>query len=209
MNENLFRILATIIFLTGVFISVYFRRKADVQSGEKVSVKDEGKAMFLVLRLGGLFLWLGAVAYLINPTWMSWSKAGLPEWLRWFGVGLGIICDTLLFWMFRSIGTGISPTVATRREHRLVTSGPYRYIRHPLYSIGTAFFLAFALMADNWYFAGMAVLAFVLLALRLPNEEAHLIEKFGDDYRRYMKTTGAFLPRIGPQNMIETGREKR
>jgi protein-S-isoprenylcysteine O-methyltransferase Ste14 len=196
MNENLFRIPVAIIFLTGIAISIWFRRKADVQSGEKVSVKAEGKPMFLALRLGGVVLWLSAFAYLINPAWLDWSKAGLPEWLRWFGVGLGIICDLLIFWLFRSIGAGITPTVATRREHRLVTSGPYRYIRHPLYTVGTTFFLSFALMADNWYFAGMAIFALLLLAARLPNEEAHLIEKFGDEYRRYMKTTGAFLPRF-------------
>jgi protein-S-isoprenylcysteine O-methyltransferase Ste14 len=102
----------------------------------------------------------------------------------------------LIFWLFRSIGNSISPTVSTRTEHRLVTGGIYRYIRHPLYSVGTTFFLSFALMADNWFFAVMAVLAFVLLALRLPNEEAHLIEKFGDEYRDYIKSTGAFLPRL-------------
>ena len=195
MNEYFFRIPAAIIFLTGVSISIWFRRKADVQSGEKVSVKDEGKLMFLALRLGGLLLWSSVFAYLINPAWMNWSKAGLPEWLRWSGMGLGITCDLLIFWLFRSIGTGITPTVATRKDHQLVTSGPFRYIRHPLYTIGTAFFLSFALMSDNWYFAGMAILAFLLLAARLPNEEAHLIEKFGDEYRNYMKTTGAFLPR--------------
>src|SRR5512143_926504 len=149
-TENIFRILAAIIFLTGISASAYFRRKADVQSGEKVSLKEEGKLMFVLLRLGGLLFWLGAFAYLINPAWMSWSKAGLPEWLRWLGVSIGIICDILLFWLFRNIGTGITPTVATRREHRLVTGGLYRYIRHPLYSIGTAFFLAFAVTSDNW-----------------------------------------------------------
>jgi protein-S-isoprenylcysteine O-methyltransferase Ste14 len=124
--------------------------------------------MFLALRLGGFLLWLSMLAYLINPAWLNWSKAGLPEWLRWSGAVLGIICDLLIFWLFRSIGAGITPTVATRRDHQLVTSGPYRYIRHPLYTIGTTFFLSFALMADSWYFAGMAILAFLLLAAASP-----------------------------------------
>jgi len=195
MNENYFRLLAAILFFSGIGISIYFRSKADRDSGGRVSVKDEGKPMFLLLRLGGLLLWLSAFAYLINPAWMAWSKWDLPLWLRWLGAGTGLICDLLIFWMFRSIGSGITPTVATRSDHQLVTSGPYRYVRHPLYSIGTAYFLSFALMADNWFFAGMGLLALLLLALRLPNEEAHLIAKFGDEYREYMKSTGAFLPR--------------
>ena len=197
MNENIFRILAAIIFLSGVGISGYFRRKADKDSGEKVSWKDEGVAMILMLRIGGLVLWLSLIGYLIYPPLLAWSKVGLPGWTRWLGIGIGTACVSLIYWMFSSIGTGISPTVATRSEHKLSTSGPYRWIRHPLYSFGTLFFLSFALMADSWFIAFMAVLALVLLSLRLPNEEAHLIEKFGDKYREYRKQTGSFFPKLG------------
>jgi len=49
MNDNIFRIFAAVIFLTGLSISIYFRRKADKDSGEKVSWKDEGVPMILVL----------------------------------------------------------------------------------------------------------------------------------------------------------------
>jgi len=195
MNDNIFRIFAAVIFLTGLSISIYFRRKADKDSGEKVSWKDEGVPMILVLRIGGLILWLSMIGYLIYPPLLAWSKLGLPEWIRWLGVGLGIVCVFLIYWMFNSIGTGITPTVATRSEHKLVTKGPYRWIRHPLYTFGTLFFLSFALMADSWFIALMAMLAIVLLTIRLPNEEAHLIEKFGDEYREYMQRTGRYLPK--------------
>ncbi len=196
MNETLFRILAAVILITAISISAYFRRKADRDSGEKVSWKDEGLAMILALRVGGLVMWFSAIAYLINPSWMGWSKAGLPGWTRWLGVGTGFMCALLIYWLLSSIGTGISPTVGTRKEHKLVTSGPYRWVRHPLYSAGTLLFISFAAIADNWFIATMAVFAFVLLAIRTPNEEAHLIEKFGAEYREYMKRTGKFLPRL-------------
>jgi protein-S-isoprenylcysteine O-methyltransferase Ste14 len=42
----------------------------------------------------------------------------------------------------------------------------------------------------------MGMFAFLLLAIRLPNEEAHLIDKFGDEYRDYMKRTGRYLPKV-------------
>ncbi len=58
----------------------------------------------------------------------------------------------------------------------------------------TFLILSFAVIADSWFIATMAIVAFILLAIRLPDEEAHLIEKFGDEYRVYMKSTGAFLP---------------
>ena len=196
MNETIFRIFSAVLFLVGLGISIYFRRKADVDSGEKVSWESEGLFMILALRIGGLVLWLSMLGYLIYPPLLAWSKVGLPEWLRWLGVGLGIICVFLIYWMFSNIGTGITPTVATRSEHKLVTKGPYRWIRHPLYTFGTLFFLSFALMADSWFIALLALTAIIILSLRLPNEEAHLIEKFGDEYREYMKRTGKFLPKI-------------
>ncbi|HEY5901339.1 MAG TPA: isoprenylcysteine carboxylmethyltransferase family protein [Anaerolineales bacterium] len=200
-TEISFRIAALVIFLTGVSISIYHRRKADVESEETVSARDEGRLMFLSLRLGGLVLWFSVLAYLINPDWLAWSRIGLPAALRWAGVGLGLICDLLILWLFRSLGNSISPTVATRREHRLVTMGPYRYVRHPLYSVGTLFFLSLALMADSWFIGVLAILALMLLRLRIPNEEAHLVARFGDEYRAYRQTTGMLLPRIGARSL--------
>jgi protein-S-isoprenylcysteine O-methyltransferase Ste14 len=197
MNENIFRIFAAITLVIGLSISVYFRRKADVDSGEKVSWKKEGILMILLLRIGGLVLWLSMLGYLIYPPLLAWSKFGLPVWIRWLGVGLGIVSLPLIYWMFRSLGAGITPTVATRKDHKLVTAGPYRWIRHPLYTFGTLFFLSFALMADSWFIAVMALVAIALLSIRLPKEEALLIEKFGNEYYEYRKRTGKYLPNIG------------
>jgi protein-S-isoprenylcysteine O-methyltransferase Ste14 len=197
MNENIFRILAALIFFTGIGISSYYRRKADRESGEKISRKVDGTALMNIIRIGGLILWLSPLAYLINPAWMAWSKLGLPEWVRWIGVGVGILCTLGIYWLFSSIGSGITPTSATRKEHRLVTSGPYRWVRHPLYTVGSSLFIAFGMMADNWFIALLGILAFIAMAARTPKEEANLIEKFGDEYREYMKRTGRFFPRLG------------
>ena len=197
MNENIFRILAGLILITGMGISGYFRRKADRKTGEKVSRKADGTAMMTIIRIAGLILWFSPIVYLLNPTWMAWSKIGLSEWMRWLGVGIGILCTLGIYWLFSSIGSGITPTSATREEHKLVTSGPYRWVRHPLYSVGSSMFVAFGMMADNWFIAALGVFTFILMAIRTPKEEANLIEKFGDEYREYMKHTGSFLPKIG------------
>ena len=196
MNENIFRILAAVIFFSCIGISTYFRRKADRDTGEKVSRKVDGSLTMNFIRIGGLILWLSPLAYLINPSWMAWSKIGLPEWARWLGVGIGIFCAFGVYWLFSSIGNGITPTSATRTQHTLVTSGPYRWIRHPLYTFGSSVFVAFGMMADNWFIALLGVMAFIGMAMRTPKEEANLIEKFGDEYRDYMKRTGAFLPKL-------------
>lgn len=196
MNETIFRIIAAVILFTGVGISTYFRRKADHDSGEKLSRKEDGTPMMIVIRIGGLILWLSPLVYLINPAWMAWSKIGLPEWVRWLGVGIGILCAFGIYWLFISIGSGITPVSATRKEHQLSTNGLYRWIRHPLYTIGSSFIVSFGMMADNWFIILMGALAFIGMAVRTPKEEANLIEKFGDEYREYMKRTGRFLPKV-------------
>ena len=73
MNENIFRILAALILFTEMGISSYYRRKADKDTGEKISRKVDGSAMMTIIKLGGLILWLSPLVYLINPPWMDWS----------------------------------------------------------------------------------------------------------------------------------------
>ena len=197
MNETIFRILAALILITGMGISSHFRLKADRDTGEKIPRQVDGTFFMTIIRFGGLILWLSPFVYLINPGWMAWSKIGLPEWVRWLGVMLGVVVVLGIYWLFSSIGSGITPTSATRKEHELVTTGPYRWVRHPLYTIGSSMFIAFGMMADNWFVMLLGILAFFAMASRTPKEEANLIEKFGDEYREYMKNTGRYLPKLG------------
>lgn len=196
MNETIFRIIAAGILIAGMAISSYYRIKADKESGERLSRKADGNVLMTIIRIGGLMLWLSPFVYLINPAWMAWSKIGLPETVRWLGIGIGVLCVAGIYWLFSSIGSGITPVSATRREHKLVTNGIYRYVRHPLYTIGSSLFISFGMMADNWFIILLGTLAFIVMVIRTPKEEANLIEKFGDEYSEYMKQTGRFLPKL-------------
>ena len=196
MNENIFRILAGLILITGMSISGYFRRKADRETGETVSRKVDGTAMMTIIRIGGLILWLSPFAYLSNPSWMAWSKIGLPDWTRWLGGGIGIFCTFGIYWLFSSIGSGITPTSATRKEHQLVTNGIYRYIRHPLY--GSLLFLAWGIFFKSISIAGfllvMGTSLFLFLTAKI--EEKENCDYFGEEYRSYMQQTKIFVPYI-------------
>jgi Isoprenylcysteine carboxyl methyltransferase (ICMT) family/Sigma-70 region 2 len=86
-------------------------------------------------------------------------------------------------------------TVGTRREHTMVTHGPYRWVRHPFYSVAFLGLLAFTLMTASWFLARTDVVVIALLVYRSRAEEAKLIERFGDEYRAHRERTGAFFPR--------------
>lgn len=196
MGEAGFRALAALILFTGVGISTYYRRKADVATGETVSRRADGTVTMLLIRIGGLFLWFTPLAYIVNPQWLAWSRMGWPDAVRWLGVAAGLACAGAIYWLFSSIGTGITATAATRANHVLSTRGPYRWIRHPLYTFGASWFVSLGVIADSWAIAMLGALAFVGMALRTPREEAQLVEKFGDEYRTYMARTGRFFPRL-------------
>ena len=181
------------------FLPVAFYHRVQSQAtGETLDRRQEGLFILLTLRPCGLAAMGGLVAFVLNPAWMSWASLPLPTTMRWTGVALGLPTVALGIWTFRSLGRNITDTVVTRREHTLVTSGPYRYVRHPFYVTTALAFAANALTTANWFVALTGFAAVTLLALRTATEEAKLIERFGDDYRRYIARTGRFLPRHRP-----------
>ena len=136
------------------------------------------------------------LAYLIYPPLVGWAQVDLPLWLRWSGLGLMAAMVPAIYWLFSSLGNNVTQTVKIRAEHELVTHGPYKYIRHPLYTFGFLNFFGFTLVAANWFMLITALLTFSILLQRTPQEEAKLEERFGDQYRAYMQRTGRYLPRV-------------
>ncbi len=106
-----------------------------------------------------------------------------------------------------TIGRNVTETVLTKADHALVTTGPYRWMRHPLYAMGGALFGAVGLMSASWFILGGACLAVaVLRVVIVPREEHALIAKFGDEYRAYMNRTGGLVPSVSVRrhSSIET-----
>lgn len=176
-------------------IALYHRLKSRV-SGETLDRRQEGLFILATLRPIGLVFWLSLIAYMVNPSWMAWSARGLPAWLRWTGTGVWAAATGLLFWTLRSLGSNLTDTVVTRKEHTLITHGPYRWVRHPFYDAAALLVLASSLMAANWFLLLTGGLVLVLIVVRTRTEEENLVGRFGDAYRAYMVRTGRFLPRI-------------
>jgi protein-S-isoprenylcysteine O-methyltransferase Ste14 len=174
----------------------YHRHKVEKFGEEEIPFQEEGLPTAVALRSSGLALMLSGLAYVLAPRGMRWSNPELPTGLRWSGAGLGAASLPLALWVFRAIDKNITSTVESREKHELVTSGPYRWVRHPLYTIGTSFFVSLSLGAANRFVALASLSVLVILIARLPKEEEKLIERFGDEYRKYIKRTGRLLPKI-------------
>ncbi len=196
MNHDIvFRVVVAGVLLTffvvGALIGLRYRK-----SRGKVVTRGEGRLKFGALGFLELAWMSASVAFVGSPAWMGWSALDLPAWLRWTGVGVILATLSLPLSAFLSLGKNYSGTVVIKDSHTLVTSGPYRWVRHPIYTSYFALALSLFLLTTNW-FIGLVLLALsILLASRVEGEEALLLERFGDEYRAYMQRTGRFLPRL-------------
>ena len=190
----MFRWFALTVFLAAISLSARRRWQARQASGT-IPRFQEPAGLIAGRLLVAVPLFGAVLAYLANPGWMAWASLDVPSWARWIGVALGLAVIPSLYWVLSTLGANVSETVLTKPQHQLVTTGPYRWVRHPLYTVGIALFVSLGLMAANWFILVWAVVA--VLGLRLvviPREEFQLEARFGDDYRRYRSGTGSLLP---------------
>lgn len=190
----MFRWFALVVFAATLAVSASLRRRAR-RAGGTISRGSEPAPLIAGRIVVALPLFGAVIAHLARPEWMGWATISIPVWARWIGVALGILVVPSAYRVLATLGANVSETVLTKPEQRLVTTGPYRLVRHPLYTVGIALFLSVGLMLASWF-----VLAFALIALAgirfvvIPREEAGLEARFGDAYRRYRDSTGALLP---------------
>ncbi len=193
-SEDPLRIAVVVVMVLTVAVTAFHRIQA-ASSGEKISRQHEGYLFAATLRLSGLCLFIATLAYVIRPASVQWASFPLPVWFRWVGIVTGILCSLLMYWTLNSLGKNLTDTVVTRAEATLVTQGPYRWVRHPFYVTTALLMASVTVLAANWLIGAASVLVLGLLAVRTPKEERMLIEKFGQQYRGYMATTGRFFPR--------------
>ncbi|MEJ2759259.1 MAG: isoprenylcysteine carboxylmethyltransferase family protein [Anaerolineales bacterium] len=195
-TENSFRILIFIAVVVSFTISGYFRRKAD-RSDQKTSFEEENQTLLKVRNIAALLMYGSILIYLVYPPLLGWAHlAQFPIALRWAAIGIMFLCVIAFYWLFSSLGNNVTPTVTIRKEHQLVTSGPYRWIRHPLYTFGFINILSLSVAAANWFIFALAWLTFIPLAMRTPLEEERLLETFGEEYKSYINKTGRYLPKL-------------
>jgi protein-S-isoprenylcysteine O-methyltransferase Ste14 len=138
--------------------------------------------------------------FLYNPNF-AWKFLGdriIPQ-NDWVTIlGLLLTAGGLIFavWARIALGANWSGTVTIKSGHDLIRRGPYKWIRHPIYTgILISFLGTMLLLGEVRAFCGFAL---VLLALyrKAKREERFLSEEFGDSFAEHAKHTGMFLPRI-------------
>jgi protein-S-isoprenylcysteine O-methyltransferase Ste14 len=193
--ETICRVALGVLFVAAACIGVPHRLRAD-RAGGQVSRRVDPLWFWILMMLAGPPLTLGCIAFLVEPRWIDFARIDLPDWLRLMGVPLEVAGLALFLSMFRHLGLNVTSTSMPRANATLVTSGPYRWIRHPMYTTVLILVTATTLLTASLAVAFGGAAMFALLAARSRVEERRLVEKFGDDYRAYQRRTGRFLPRL-------------
>lgn len=137
---------------------------------------------------------------MFNPR--LWPAALRQQWLAYhpgaeaLGAALTVAGATLAIWARFSIGANWSGVVTLKENHELIRSGPYAYVRHPIYSGLILAMAGTALVNRSW--AGLAAVVVLTIAFVFKSrfEERLMQSTFGAEYDVYRHRSGAFLPRF-------------
>ncbi|HVJ00045.1 MAG TPA: isoprenylcysteine carboxylmethyltransferase family protein [Sphingomonas sp.] len=138
-----------------------------------------------------------AIAIVAAAPWVpTLDPLGAPALLQALGVALLMAATVGLFvWASRTMGRNWSIVARTRADHRLVTTGPFAHVRHPIYVVLFLFMLAIAIGLGTWT---RLIVAIPLYALgtwqRITVEEGLLRAMFGADYDAYARRVKRFVP---------------
>lgn len=184
------------IFLCGLALYVGLRAFYQIQAARqqktvsKASLKDWLLVVFI------------AVSQVVMPlllffsTWLNAANYTLPQAALWCGVPV-LVGGLWMFWRSHAdLGKNWSVTLELNPDHKLITQGVYRSIRHPMYASFFLLAISQVLLLNNWLAGWSALAATTLLyVVRRPHEEQMMLECFGDEYRTYLEGTGGVIPR--------------
>lgn len=148
-------------------------------------------------------LWLLPAALYIFSGWLDGLDLSLPDPIRKSGAVIFSFGILLYWWAHAVLDRNLTPFAEPKSNQRLVTSGPYAFIRHPIYTAVFLSGLGLLLLTANWLISLTYLLpVFLLYRLRVGVEEHLLEEQFGQVYRDYTARTGRLLPRLTPPRRI-------
>lgn len=145
--------------------------------------------------------WLGVAFLLMFRDWLrigplAWRFLPETEWITWLGVVLTWGGTVIAIWARYTIGEYWSARVTLKEDHKLIRSGPYAHVRHPIYTgmfIGT---VGTALVVAEWRAVVAVVMLLIVHCLKAKREERMLAQEFGQEYENYRSEAGFLFPRL-------------
>ncbi|CZQ86486.1 isoprenylcysteine carboxyl methyltransferase [Trichococcus palustris] len=163
---------------------------------DKEAIKNEGNTLVMLRIISGIILCLFVSIYSFYPSLSDRFQFYLPIWLRWLGTVIATV--GVLFWIYAQsvLDRNWSGNLKIQKGHKLMTTGPYGRIRHPIYAAMLLWSVGLALFTAHTFFVLLLIIVIIFMSSRVPKEEKIMIEHFGEEYKKYMKKTGRYLPKM-------------
>ena len=191
-TELPYRIAVGSTWIVGYAIRLYYERRA--RGVQRVSARHLTRERILYWMVFTAFVL--ALLYALSPL-LDAGHVQLPAAARWGGLAFAIAGILLLRATHQALGRNWSGKLEIAEGHQLIVVGPYRRVRHPMYTALFCMAFAYSLLSANWIVAVANVVAVTLMyVMRVEDEEQMLIDQFGEEYREYMRRTGRLLPRL-------------
>ena len=192
MLNTIFEIIFLIFFIGGCTIrAVWTIRIRQVRKRE-----DETKLERFLMFCNFIGMQVIPLIYVFT-SWLDSADYHLPAWV---GVVCAVIFGFALWLLWRShadLGRSWTIDLKIREDHKLITDGAFKHIRHPMYAAHWLWGVAQALLLWNWIagFSMLAAFAF-LYSVRVSREEKMMLDNFGEEYKLYMERTGRVIPHL-------------
>ena len=156
--------------------------------------EDLGGRLLHISLMGLAFLFL--FSHRLDLGFLGQRFAPASDWLRTSGVVLTFVGAGIAIWARYSLGQYWSARVTLKVDHQLIRSGPYAWVRHPLYSGLLLAMAGSALVAGEWRAVVGVLLGLIEFSRKAAKEEVLLASEFGDQYQEFRKRTGFLAPRF-------------
>ncbi|HUO08974.1 MAG TPA: isoprenylcysteine carboxylmethyltransferase family protein [Phycisphaerae bacterium] len=154
-------------------------------------------------------LWYPCIAALLTGLWLAAAGVRQPVFLRWLwepnplwaiaaavSMLLCILCTVVTFICWRKMGRSWRIGIDPGEKLDLVSTGPYRLVRHPIYALRMVINICAFVMAPTLLVLLTAGADFLLLQIEARREEEYMESKHGAVYTNYKNSVGRFVPRV-------------
>ncbi len=195
-NEFEFRVIVTVLLIGFMIHRGLYIRKVRQTADSVIDQPKLGKTSQIASLLA-IPAFLSTILYLIAPHWMSWAAIPLPPWSRWLGVIIALAGFGLLQWSQQTLGQNWSDAPKLFEGQILITSGPYHWVRHPIYTAFVLILGSLLLITANWFIGGLWLSMTILdISARIKVEERMMLDQFGEQYQAYMAQTGRLVCKL-------------
>jgi protein-S-isoprenylcysteine O-methyltransferase Ste14 len=193
-----FKLAFVVAFTSAVAVATTTARRATRRHGGTLNqLSHEVRGLLVVRAVLGLVFYATLIAWLFWPRALAWTYFPVPAAMRWLGVALLLPALAFFAWSFRSLGVNYRGGVGLYDAHELVTTGPYLWIRHPIYMAFIGIMILVLPLSANWVLSLSGLLLVLsIAAARIPTEERQLHERFGPAWESYRERTGRLVPRL-------------